>query len=319
MTSHLIFIWLSEFLTTRHRGLFTITGISFIALNSVWISLYFRFVGVWQYWYLANSGEVLLSFFLVWLLVPESPRSLIHLRKFDQARLVLARMARVNKRTRFEGRFKEEESEESLPHGEQSPQAKPRCLDLFSQSRRRVLLLFVVPCLWMAGDVANYGIQYGLSHLNGSIYTNGLLLGVADFLAQILSGLLSNFWGRKPTILLFWALAAAGCLSYESVGSSRVASYVCVWLGRMGSNGAFFLMFLITSESFPTAHRGTMYAVSNTFARVGGILARMVPSIVGEFMYFEGGVAVAGFLLSLGLIETKNLKMEETVEREKGT
>ena len=78
-------------------------------------------------------------------------------------------------------------------------------------------------------------------------------------------------------------------------------------------------MFLITSESFPTAHRGTMYAVSNTFARVGGILAPMIPNLLGKFMYFEGGVAVAGFLLSLGLIETKNLKMEETVEREKGT
>ena len=120
MTSHLIFIWLSEFLTTRHRGLFTITGISFIALNSVWISLYFRFVGVWQYWYLANSGEVLLSFLLLWLLVPESPRSLIHLRKFDQARLVLARMARVNRRPPFNQRFKEEESEEGLSRDGQS-------------------------------------------------------------------------------------------------------------------------------------------------------------------------------------------------------
>ena len=192
-------------------------------------------------------------------------------------------------------------------------------MDLFAQSRRRVALLFIVPCLWMAGDVSNYGIQYGLSHLNGTLYTNGLMLGLADFLAQIVSGFLSNFWGRKPTILMFWVLAAIGCLAYESVAFSQTISYICVLLGRMGSNGAFFLMFLITSESFPTAYRGTMYGVSNTFARVGGILAPMIPSIVPHFMYFEGAVAVAGLLLSLGLIETKNQSMEERIVKDRDT
>lgn len=86
MTSHLMFIWLGEFLSMKHRSLFTISGLSFVALNNIWISLYFRYVGVWQYWYLANIGEILLISALIGCWVPESARNLLARKKYSQAR-----------------------------------------------------------------------------------------------------------------------------------------------------------------------------------------------------------------------------------------
>ena len=79
-------------------------------------------------------------------------------------------------------------------------------------------LLFVIPLLWLCGDMSTYGIQYGLDHLSGSIYTNGLLLGCADFTSHIVGVLVSTFCGRKPAIILFWMCAACGCLFYELFG-----------------------------------------------------------------------------------------------------
>lgn len=174
-------------------------------------------------------------------------------------------------------------------------------------------LLFVVPILWLAGDITSYGIQYGLNHLEGSLYTNGKLLGVADFLACFSVGLISNCWGRKPAIMIMWFLAALGCILYHFFKDYSIWGYVCVTIGRFGANAAFAMMFLITTETFPTAFRGTMYAVSNACARVGGIVAPLIPSFMPSFMLFEGIVAAVSLVLSFTLIETKGRAMKDEV------
>lgn len=98
MTTHLIFIWFSEFLTTKYRGIFSVTGVSFLALNNIWIGLYYKYVGVWQYWYIGNAVECVIIAILIGTLVPESPRSLIVRKRYKEARKVLQTMAKVNKR-----------------------------------------------------------------------------------------------------------------------------------------------------------------------------------------------------------------------------
>ena len=164
-------------------------------------------------------------------------------------------------------------------------------------------LLLVIPVLWLVGDMSTYGIQYGLDHLDGSIYTNGLLLGCADFCSHIVATLVSTFWGRKPAIILFWFLEASGCFFYELFASrSSVAGYVCVTAARLGANGGFMMMFLITTETFPTRYRGRVYGISNSIARLGGILAPMIPDIVPHFMFFQAGLGVLGLFLSFVLV-----------------
>ncbi len=174
----------------------------------------------------------------------------------------------------------------------------------------------MIPLLWLAGDVTSYGIQYGINHLSGNLYTNGILLGVADFCACFSVGFISNCWGRKPAILIMWFLAALGCILYSPLHHNKTWGYVCVTIGRFGANAAFAMMFLITTETFPTAFRGTMYGISNTCARVGGIVAPLIPSFIPNFMLFEGIVAAVSLVVSLLLIETKGRPMKDEVEKE---
>lgn len=169
----------------------------------------------------------------------------------------------------------------------------------------------------MAGDVSSYGIQYGLNALSGSIYTNALILGAADTVANILSGFMTNIVGRKPIILTYWAFACLGCVIYQLTLFSTTASYICIGFGRLGAQGAFILMFLITTETFPTAYKGIMFSISNIIARIGGIVAPMLSEIIPHFTYFIGGLAFIAFVLSFWLIETKNLKMHDNVIKEK--
>lgn len=87
----------------------------------------------------------------------------------------------------------------------------------------------------MAGDVSSYGIQYGLNSLSGSIYTNALIIGIADTIGQIMSGVLTNIIGRKTMIIIYWFLAAAGCIIYQLTLFSNTASYICIGFGRLGA------------------------------------------------------------------------------------
>ena len=56
-----------------------------------------------------------------------------------------------------------------------------------------------------------------------------------------------------------------------------------------------------------------MYAVSNACARVGGIVAPLIPSFMPSFMLFEGIVAAVSLVLSFTLIETKGRAMKDEV------
>ena len=56
-----------------------------------------------------------------------------------------------------------------------------------------------------------------------------------------------------------------------------------------------------------------MYAISNTCARVGGIVAPLIPSFMPSFMLFEGIVAAVSLVLSSILIETKGRAMKDDI------
>lgn len=58
-----------------------------------------------------------------------------------------------------------------------------------------------------------------------------------------------------------------------------------------------------------------MFSISNVIARIGGIVSPILSDIIPHFTYFIGGLALIGFILSFWLIETKNLKMQETVTK----
>ena len=78
-------------------------------------------------------------------------------------------------------------------------------------------------------------------------------------------------------------------------------------------NGVMFsLVYIMTSELYPTKIRGTMFGLANMIGRTGGLLAPMV--IEFEKAYFLPVFAVAALLSLLGtslLKETKGLELAD--------
>lgn len=77
------------------------------------------------------------------------------------------------------------------------------------------------------------------------------------------------------------------------------------------------MVYLITTELFPTVFRGTVFGIANIFARVGGILAPLIDGVAkNSFMYIYGALGLLSGFSSLLLRETKGEFMTDTLEQE---
>jgi putative MFS transporter len=98
-------------------------------------------------------------------------------------------------------------------------------------------------------------------------------------------------WGRKPTLVGFLLLSAAGCMFY-SFGSSNavvVGSTLLMSFALLGTWGA---LYAFTPEVYPTDLRASGMGLAGAVARFGGLLA---PTIIAPVM-------ATHFTLSLGLL-----------------
>ena len=159
--------------------------------------------------------------------------------------------------------------------------------------------------LWLSVDIVFYGVGFGLNELGGDLYTNGILFGITDVVSALIISQLVNLIGRKPSLLLTWGSAAVGSIVYDFVRNYQTASYIALIFSRFGGAGTFQIMYLYTSEAFPSEVRGTVLGLSNAMASVGGLVAPLFSSYIDHFMLIFGALAALSFVASLFLRETK--------------
>jgi putative MFS transporter len=107
-------------------------------------------------------------------------------------------------------------------------------------------------------------------------------------------------WGRKPTLVGFLLLSAAGCMSY-SLGSATtvvVGSTLLMSFALLGTWGA---LYAFTPEVYPTDLRASGMGMAGAVARFGGLFA---PGIVAPVMatHFTLALAMLAAFLLVGAI-----------------
>ena len=163
-----------------------------------------------------------------------------------------------------------------------------------------------------------FGINFSLENLKGSIYINGYISGGAEIVSYFVAGIMANTLGRKWSIIFCFFVGGFACLFYQLASSAGLAwTYVCVLFGKFGAACTFNMVYLITTEMFPTVFRGTVFGIANIFARLGGILAPIIDGIATHsFMYIFGALGILSAFSSFLLRETKGEVMTDTLEQE---
>ncbi|KAH0623501.1 hypothetical protein JD844_006307 [Phrynosoma platyrhinos] len=232
-----------------------------------------------------------LFFFLLSFMLPESPRWLYSQGRTTEAESVLQYIALGNGKERLAVKLKQ--CKATMKRDDSAPGV----LNLVKHPVlrwRTVILMYI----WYVCSLVYYGLTLNAGELGGNLYLNVALSGLVEVPAF-------------PLCMFFIEKSWSGRRLFFS--PSVLALY-----GKLTVSAAFNIIYIYTSELYPTVVRNAGLGVCSMTCRFGGILAPFVPSlkILGPsvpFMVFGISGLSAGFLTLL-LPETLNKPIAETIE-----
>ncbi|KAM6435054.1 solute carrier family 22 member 6-A-like [Liasis olivaceus] len=307
-----------EWTPTRTRPVLgTLNGCAYTTGQIVLAGLAY-FLPDWRQLQLAVSLPFFFFFFYSWWL-SESARWLIISGKLERAVTELKRVARMNRKHEAAGKLDAEFLRSRMKEELASMKSKTSFLDLVrTPTMRRISLCICF--VWFSTSFAYYGLVMDLQNFGGNIYLIQLFFGAVDFPAKFLSVLTISYVGRRFTQAAALVLAGLTILANIFIPHDLQTVRTTVAVFGKGCLGASFnCIYLFTGELYPTVLRQTGMGLSNTMARLGGIMAPAV-RMTGEYIPFlphliYGAAPIISGIIATFLPETRNIPLLETVEQ----
>lgn len=288
---------MAEFLPSDRRGRWLVMLESFWAVGTILLAVLALVALRWgaDAWRVIFfvTGLPALAGVVLRLYVPESPMFLNRSGKPEQARAVLERVARVNRRA------------VTIPPIVAERAVKPALSALFSSTlRRRSVALLMA---WALVSIAYYGVFVylpvklagaGFGFMRGQEFL--IVLALVQLPGFALAAYGVERWGRKPTLTGFLLLSALGCMVY-SIGSATSVVVGATLLMSFALLGTWGALYAFTPEVYPTGLRASGMGLAGAVARFGGLLA---PTIVAPVMatHFTLALAMLASFLLLGAV-----------------
>ncbi|CAH2240943.1 solute carrier family 22 member 1-like isoform X2 [Pararge aegeria] len=177
--------------------------------------------------------------------------------------------------------------------------------------RSRIMLQRFLVCMvwWFTITLINFGMMISSVLISGNKYINFALLIMMDIPANIFYWLALAKYKRKLPLIASFIVGGVFCVSQPFMPKGYA------WLGlalfmafEMLATFSYNIVYMYTSELFPTYTRNSMHSICSAFGRVGSLLAPQTPLLM---TYWTGLPAVIFGLTSL-LSGALTLLMPET-------
>uniref|UniRef100_A0A8D0KXI3 S22FL protein n=1 Tax=Strix occidentalis caurina TaxID=311401 RepID=A0A8D0KXI3_STROC len=271
-------------------------GIAVYALLGYWVRQ-------WRYLALVSNSPGVI-FLLLSFMLPESPRWLYSQGKMAEAEDVLQYIALGNGKERLNLKLKP--SAGTLRKDELAP----GILNLIKHPvlRWRTIVLMYI---WYVCSFVYYGLTLNAGELKGNLYLNVALSGLAEVPAFPLCMFFIEKSCKKTVYLCLQ-------LVFSFLKGLLLSPTLLALCGKMMVSAAFNIVYIYTSELYPTVLRNAGLGVCSMSCRFAGVLAPFVPSMKSlspsvPFVVFGISGLSAGFLTLL-LPETLNKPIAETIE-----
>lgn len=293
-----------------------------------------------------------LAFPLLFFVLPESIRWLLTEGRFEDAKKVLRKVAKVN------GRTLTEETLNKLTVAEEDNVEKIPIKKMFKSS---ILMIRCVNCCiaWITCAFLFYGLSLYSIALSDDIYLNFILTALVEVPGYFVVYVILKKIGRRLCLSFSFILCAVCCFALIFIDSSKFtkekkkflikkkkiistalsgALITINLIGKFGSTIAFTVCYIITSEIFPTSLRHSLMGTCSMLGRVGSMLAPQIPLLVSIIIFLKikflycglfflkvqawaplplvlfGTTATTAGLLALHFPETLNVKLPDTIE-----
>lgn len=309
----------AEFLPTKNRGRNLVILESFWALGTV-VAAGLAWVLVPNFgWRPLLASSAVAAALVLWIRrkIPESPRYLAISGKADEAREIIAGIARENGQPA---------PEQDLVAGER--QSGTTVARLWAPGLRQMTLMLWVT--WFCISLAYYGIftwlpqafvQQGFSSLQ--TYQNTFLLALAQVPGYFSAAYLIERLGRRNTLGLY--LLASGVFTFLfAIVTGFGGLLASAMLMSFFALGAWAALYAWTPESYPTEIRTTGMGWASGMARVAGVITPTLGGILFGFALLSAlslwavAFVIGGITVFLLGVETKRRALSDTMSGPEG-
>jgi OCT family organic cation transporter-like MFS transporter 4/5 len=262
----------------------------------------------WRFLYVVTSLASLVYLVAVLPFVSESPRWYLVRGRTNDAMRVLREIASTNGRRIPDGVTLKFDNESS------SSSSSASILDVLRSGTMRLRLLFCA-LINLLCAVVYYGLYLNVGNLKTNLYVTVAVNALAEMPAFLLTAIFVDRVGRKPLAIAMLLLSGISCAAAGSlISGASMVKMGCSVVGIFGMAAMFNLLFIYTSELFPTVVRNAALGCTGQATRMGSILAPWIV-LLGERLPFAV-FAMAGILSALlvsYLPETLNKPLYDTM------
>ncbi|XP_050677877.1 organic cation transporter protein-like [Leptidea sinapis] len=312
------YIFAAELVGPKYRVVASATSTSMFAVGQVVLGGVAWLVQPWRYMILVLHIPCFLIISYYWIL-SESIRWLLSKQKYVEARQVLEKIARVNKKEisekSMEGLLTPPPSATTSDNLKES---KPGLVSSLFKSRILLRRVCTTPIWWITTTFVYYGLSINSTSLSDTMYLNYILTCAIEIPGFYTAVFILDRIGRKPTLCGGFLFSAACNIAFVFIPSDLTVFRMIVYLaGKFGISLVFTSLYLFTSELYPTEFRHSLLAFSSMIGRIGSITAPLTPVLMDYWhgipsMMF-GGMAILSGLLVLTQPETLGTKMPDTL------
>lgn len=252
-----------------------------------------------------------LSYFFI---LPESPRWLLSKNRQAEAFEILQGVARTNKRE-----LKSETWEGLLESQKATSEIKRENIVDLVKSYKLSIMSGILFIQWIINNFIFYGVGLKSNDLGVNPYLSFAISACVEILAYVVSHMVLDIFGRKLPYVISLASAGIFCFIIGFM-SNKYVIVTLAMLGKFCASMSYAIIYLYSSELFPTSIRNTGMGACSMMARIGAMTA---PLIIGlgdtleiqslPFVVF-GVSGLIGCGLSIMLPETLNKKLPETIK-----
>ncbi|KAG7299221.1 hypothetical protein JYU34_017774 [Plutella xylostella] len=312
------YVFATELVGPKYRVLASAICSSMFAVGQVILGSVAWLIQPWRYMIMALHIPCFIIIGYYWIL-PESVRWLLSKKRFQEAKEILEKVARVNRKQISDASLNALCNPPALEKtDEKSEEEKPSLLRAIGSSRILLRRVCTTPIWWVTTTFVYYGLSINSTGLSGNIYLNYIYVCAIEIPGFATAVLILNRIGRKPTLTFGYFLSAACNIAFAFIDDEQTTVRLVLFLiGKFGISVVFTSLYLFTSELYPTEYRHSLLAFSSMIGRVGSITAPLTPALrdiwTGLPSMLFGGMGLLAGLLVLTQPETLGTSMPDTL------
>lgn len=157
------------------------------------------------------------------------------------------------------------------------------------KSRQLILRLVICMITWVVGAFVGYGISIISVSLQGDKYTNFIVVSLGGVPSVFLTYFMLTYMGRRYTMCISLLIAGFSIIA-STINGYPTVSLILFFIAKCFIHHAFTVLYVYTSELWPTSVRHSVLSICSMIGRIGSLLAPLTPLLVGynfQYIFFK--------------------------------